>query len=106
MEPILRGRAHWSLIPTFAERRMIAGQPISLLPMPEYQQRSLDVQRLYQTTDAREAWQLAKHLRVDYVYVDPDDRAAYPDGIAKLESQPNYFERAYDAGGVTIYRVR
>jgi hypothetical protein len=106
MEPILRGRAHWSLIPTFAERRMIAGQPISLLPMPEYQERSLEVQHLYQGADAREAWHLAKRLRIDYLYVDPQDRAAYPEGTAKFDAQPGYFEKAYDAGGVSFYRVR
>lgn len=106
MEPMLRGRAHWSLIPTFAERRMIAGQPISLLPMPEYRQRSLEVQHLYQGADPREAWHLAKRLRIDYLYVDPDDRAAYPEGIAKFDSQPGYFEKVYDDAGVTFYRVR
>ena len=30
MEPVVRGRDQWSLIPTFAGRRMAAGMPISL----------------------------------------------------------------------------
>jgi hypothetical protein len=35
MEPIVRGREHWTLIPSFAGRRKAAGQPNSLLPIPE-----------------------------------------------------------------------
>ena len=31
MDPTARGRTTWSLIPSFAQRRMAAGQPISLL---------------------------------------------------------------------------
>src|SRR5204863_1564766 len=31
MEPIVRARTTWSLIPSFAQRRMAAGRPISLL---------------------------------------------------------------------------
>ena len=106
MEPILRGRAHWSLIPTFAERRMIAGLPISLLPMPEYQQQSLEVRRVYATPDAREAWLLCRELGIDYLYADRDDRAAYPAGLAKFDGGSGYFVRAYSASGVTIYAVR
>ena len=71
MEPILRGRAHWSLIPTFAERRMIAGLPISLLPTPDYHERSARVQRVFQTSDAREAAQLARELGIGYLYSIP-----------------------------------
>jgi hypothetical protein len=106
MEPILRGRGHWSLIPTFAHRRMSAGLPISLLPMPEYEQGSRQVQQLYKTADPREAWQLARARKIDYLYVDPADRAAYPEGVAKFDAQRAYFERAFDNGSVTIYAVK
>ena len=34
MEPMVRGRATWTLIPTFAGRRMAAGLPISLVAQP------------------------------------------------------------------------
>ena len=62
MEPVLRGREHWSLIPTFAQRRMAAGLPISLLPMPDYEIASAAVQQLFRTADGREGWQIA-HAR-------------------------------------------
>jgi hypothetical protein len=106
MEPVLRGREHWSLIPTFAERRMSAGLPISLLPMPEYAQRSAEVQQLYRTTDPREAWQLARARRIDYLYVDASDVQAYPDGVAKFDSQPAYFAKVFENAEVRIYEVR
>jgi hypothetical protein len=104
MEPMLRGREHWSLIPTFAERRMTAGLPISLLPMPEYDATSAEVQTLYRTSDAREGWQLARGRGIQYLYVDRDDRTAYPDGVAKF-GEP-YFERVFENGEVEIYKVR
>jgi hypothetical protein len=104
MEPVVRGRDHWSLIPTFAERRMSAGLPISLLPIPAYASQSAEIQRIYRTTDSREAWHLVRAAGIDYLYVDEDDRRAYPQGLEKFGAA--YFEPVYDRGGVTIYRVR
>jgi uncharacterized membrane protein len=106
MEPMLRGREHWSLIPTFAERRMSAGMPISLLPMPEYEQASRQVQQIYTTPDPRGAWLMARRRRIDYLYVDADDVTAYPEGVAKLDAQPAYFEKVFENEEVRIYRVR
>jgi hypothetical protein len=104
MEPMVRGRDHWSLIPSFAGRRMSAGLPISLLPIPEYAEGSAQVQQIYRTSDPREARQLAKQRGIQYLYLDDEDRAAYPQGMEKFGSA--YFDRRYDAGGVTILRVR
>jgi hypothetical protein len=104
MEPIVRGRDHWSLIPSFAQRRMSAGLPISLLPVREYAEGSAQVQQIYRTTDPREARQLAKERGIQYFYIDEEDRAAYPDGIEKFGAA--YFERSYDSNGITIVRVR
>lgn len=104
MEPMVRGRDHWSLIPSFAQRRMSAGLPISLLPIPEYAEGSAQVQQIYRTADSSEANALARARRIQYLYVDEDDRAAYPDGMAKFRTA--LFEPVYDSGGVTILRVR
>jgi hypothetical protein len=105
MEPMLRGREHWSLIPTFAQRRMIAGLPISLLPMPEYAQASAEVQQLFRAEDPREAWQIARARGIQYLYVDGEDRAAYPAGVAKF-STGSLFEKVYERAGVAFYKVR
>jgi hypothetical protein len=104
MEPIVRGRDHWSLIPSFAQRRMSAGLPISLLPTPEYAHGSEEVQRIYRTADPSEAHDLARARGIQYLYIDEDDRAAYGTEMKQFDSP--LFERAYDRRGVTIIRVR
>ena len=89
------GREHWTLIPSFAGRRMAAGLPISLLPLPDYPERSEQVEAVFETADAGEASALAQRLRIDYLYVDQDDLAAYPPGTAKFDANPRHFERVF-----------
>ena len=112
MEPIVRDRQSpgnngewWSLIPTFAERRMAAGLPISLMRIPEYRERSETVRRLFETGDANEAWTLARGLHIDYIYVDELDRGQYP-GAAKFDRAPEYFRPGYRRGPVAVYQVQ
>jgi hypothetical protein len=105
MEPLTRGREHWTLIPSFAGRRMAAGLPISLLPLPEYRERSALVQKLFATSDPAEAFEIARRLRIDYLYVDRDDVAAYPEGVRKFEADRTRFEQVFSNREVTIYRV-
>jgi uncharacterized membrane protein len=106
MEPIVRGREHWTLIPSFAGRRMAAGQPISLMPIPEYEQQSLEVRRIFATEDSREAAALARQMHIDYLFVDRDDVLAYPAGVRKFEADGGSFERVFANKEVRIYRVR
>lgn len=106
MEPIVRAREHWTLIPSFAGRRMAAGLPISLLPLPEYQERSERAQAIFATANPQEASAVARELRIDYLYVDEADTAAYPQGTAKFDTSPQYFEPVFRAGQVAVYRVR
>jgi hypothetical protein len=109
MDPLARERSTWSLIPSFAQRRMAAGRPISLLGGTEngseYGERSLRVQRMYQTGSAKEAWELAHALRIDYVWVDRIERAAYPGGLAKFD-EAAYFIPVFQNAEVRIYRIR
>ena len=75
MEPVVRGREHWTLIPSFAGRRMAAGLPISLLPLPDNQERSDRVKAIFSTSDAlRRRRRGAGVLRIDYLYVDENRR--------------------------------
>ena len=110
MEPLVRGRTTWSLIPSFAERRMAAGRPISLLggtaDGSEYAERSARVRTMYQTGDARQAWDIARALRIDYVWVDGVERAAYASGVAKFDGRPELFTPVFTRGDVRIYRVQ
>ena len=85
---------------------MAAGDPISLLPIPAYKERSGTVKRIFETDDAKEGLALARRLRLDYIYVDQEDLTAYPVGTRKFDEHPELFERVFSNGTVRIYRVR
>jgi hypothetical protein len=105
MEPIVRAREHWTLIPSFAGRRMAAGQPISLLPQPAYLEASEQVRTIYASDSAAEASAIARRLRIDYLYVDATDTTAYPDGVRKFDQQPALFSKVFSSGEARVYRV-
>jgi hypothetical protein len=106
MEPVVRGREHWTVIPSFAARRMAAGDPISLLPIPEYKERSQQVRSLFATTNVTEAVTIALRLHLDYLYVDDEDLSAYPEGTRKFDENPQNFERVFANAEVRIYKIR
>jgi hypothetical protein len=110
MEPMARERQTWSLIPSLAQRRMAAGRPISLLggttPGSEYAEKSARVKTMYATGSASEAHDIASSLRIDYVWIDRVERAAYPTGVAKFDRAPSLFAPVFKNGEVTIYRVQ
>jgi len=105
MEPIVRGRDEWTLIPAFAERRMAAGLPISLVARPEYQRRSNEIKTMFEEVDPHDAWTIAHHRRIDYIYVDAQDRKAYPAGTEKFDRAPVLFERVFGNAEVEVFRV-
>ena len=103
--PVVRGRETWSLIPTFAERRMATGIALPLLPVPEYETNNEQVRQMYATGDPKAAWQIAKGLKIDYIYVDATERAAYP-GVAKFDGSSQYFSTVFRNGEAVVYAVR
>jgi hypothetical protein len=104
MDARSRDRATWSNIPSFAERRMAGGLPISLLKIPEYEERSDRIRAMYSAPSPSEAAGIARGLRIDYVYVDQVERRAYPKGIHFDGSDA--FEKVFEEGPVAVYRVR
>lgn len=101
-----RGRETWTLIPTFAERRMAAGEPISLLAAPEYDERSAEADAMFRTADPTEAWRLARALRLDYVYVDQVEREAFgQQALAKFDDA-HFFRRVFASGAAAVYAVQ
>jgi hypothetical protein len=103
-DPTVRGRETWSLIPTWAERRMAAGQPISLMHIPAYDEASNEVRRIYGDADADLAWRRAKNLRIDYLYVDRTERQAYPN-VAKFDDRPDLFSPVFRNDEVVVYEI-
>ena len=100
------GRETWTLMPTFAERRMAAGKPISLLPVPEYQERSAQADAMYRTLDPAEAVRLARVLRLDYVYLDRVEREAFGEGAAAKFVDGRYFTSVFSEGAAAVFSVR
>jgi hypothetical protein len=106
MDVSIRGRETWTLIPTFAQRRMMAGLPISLLPSPDYDRRAARVRRMFGLTDAEAAWKSARENRIDYFYVDRAERAAFqPQSLAKFDTNPEFFRPVFRNREVGIYAV-
>lgn len=101
LEP--RGRETWSLIPSFAHRRMPAGLPISLLRTPEYDALAARADRLFATEDAAEAAAIARDLHVDYIYVGRVEREAFPAGTSKFSAHPEIFGRVFSNDEVAVY---
>ena len=104
MDARSRERSTWSNIPSFAERRMAGGLPISLLNIPEYAERSDRIRAMYSTSNPTEAENIAHSLRIDYVYADEVERRAYPNGLRFDDSTA--FEKVFEDGPVVVYRVR
>ena len=106
MEPTVRGRATWTLIPSFAERRMAAGLPISLLDRPEYRLESERVHELYATPDPKDALAIARTLGIDYIYADRVEREHFPAAEEKLDRRPDLFMPVFANREVRIYFVQ
>jgi hypothetical protein len=106
MNPVVRGREGWSAIPSFAQRAMAGGLPISLVLQPYHRYRAREVDRLYRTTDADEAWRRARALRIDYVFVDRMDRATVPAAaLEKFDTTPQHFRPMFRQGATAVYAV-
>ena len=101
-----RGRETWTLVPSFAERRMAAGQPISLLRIPDYERRSALADEMFRGTDAQQAALLARRLGVDYVYLDRVEREAFGEAALAKFSDAEFFSEAFRQGTAAVYAVR
>jgi hypothetical protein len=104
-EPVVRGRETWSLIPTFAERRMAAGNALALLATPAYGERSERAKGIYASLEPQSAWNEAKALGIDYLYVDDTERAAYPQ-VTKFDSRPELFAPVFRNAEAVVYALR
>ena len=95
----------WAYVPGFGERRMSAGMPISMIPIKKYQEASEHVRQVFAAPTAGEAYADASRLKLQYLYVGPRERKAYPQLGAVLDSAPYSFNPVFKNGTVTIYRI-
>jgi hypothetical protein len=105
VEPFVRDPSTWAYVPAFAERRMAAGLPISMVPLQKYEAASAQVRALYQDTDPRAAYQRAAQLGIDYLIVGPPERQAYPAFEDMLASSPVHFRPVFKRSAVALYAV-
>lgn len=100
-----RGRETWSLIPSFARRRMAAGLPISLLRTPEYDAVAERADRMYATPDLDEAAAIARDLDIDFIYVGRVERDAFGAAADKFAGRADLFGRVFANDEAAVYVV-
>jgi hypothetical protein len=105
VEPYSRHPNTWAYVPAFAERRMAAGLPISMVPLQKYETASIHVRELYQNLDAEATYLSAAKLGIDYLIVGEPERQAYPDFEGVLRSSPARFREVFHANEVSLYLV-
>jgi hypothetical protein len=105
IEPHSREGRRWADVPAFAERRMSAGLPISMVPLAPYEDASQKVLALYQERNGEKAFSQAARLGIDYLVIGPPERRSFPDFEATLRSNPARFREAFRSGEVSIFML-
>jgi hypothetical protein len=107
VEPYARGAGNWAYIPAFADRRMAAGLPISMVPLKPYLDASDNIRwGIYRSVSGKEAHAAAVFYGIDYLVFGAVERETYAEGLANIVNRPDLFEQAFQNEAVTIYRVR
>lgn len=104
-DPSARARANWSVIPTFAGRRMAAGQALPLLSEPQQGALVGRVHELITALPLSEAHDEARRLGIQFLWLDGDDAAIRPDPVARFLPRPDLFTPVFRQGEVAVYRV-
>jgi hypothetical protein len=104
VDPEVRDPETWAYIPAFAERRMGAGLPISMIPLARYQRATSRVLEIYRASTADAAYLAALATGVDYVFVAPLERQRHPAIEATLDASPTLWPCVFRNGSVSIYQ--
>ena len=105
VEPFVRDAGTWAYVPAFAERRMAAGLPISMIPLRPYREAADKVRHIFENGSAADAHATATLLDVDYLLVGDPERRAYPAGVARIAERPDLFAPVFSNDAITVYRV-
>jgi hypothetical protein len=106
VEPTVRDSGTWAYVPAFAERRMAAGLPISMIPLAPYREASENVRAgIFQALNAADAHRMARRLGIDYLLVGEPERANYQPAIALMQSRPDLFRPVFQNSAITIYGI-
>ena len=105
IDPVARNPEHWAYLPAFAERRMAAGIPISMIPLAKYEKASADIRMIYDEPPLL-AYERATRAHVNYIIVGPQERDAHAGVEERFNSLPNKFAPVFKNGSISIYEVR
>ncbi len=106
-DPLPRGEENWSLIPSFAARRMAAASALPLIMSPAEQAREKWVHTIIASLPPDQAHEAARALHIDYIWIDNDDLKMAPKAdLERFGTAPDLFTLALRVGPVSIYRVR
>jgi len=101
----VRPSGTWAYMPGFGARRMAAGLPISMIPLKKYREASDRMRRVFEASDPAVIHQQSLAFGIDYFYIGPAERTAYPAIARLLDAAPQWFAPVFRNDAVTIYRV-
>jgi hypothetical protein len=105
VDPVPRDPEHWAYLPAFAERRMAAGIPISMVPLAKYQEASSQIRLIYDEQPLM-AYERAVRARVDYLIVGPQERDAHPGVEERFSALSERLPLVFKNGTISIYEVK
>jgi uncharacterized protein DUF6541 len=105
IDPFPRDAYTWAYIPAFAERRMAAGLPISMVPLEKYEKASQEVKTVFTAGTGQAAHQRAVELGIDYLFVGQPEREANPQLENRLGQRPDLFQPVFRNNTISIYFV-
>ena len=105
VDPVARNPEHWAYVPAFAERRMAAGIPISMIPLAKYERASAEIRLIYDEPPLL-AYERAVRAGINYIIVGPQERNGHPGAEERFGSIPDLLPVAFSNGTISIYEVR
>jgi hypothetical protein len=105
IDPLPRDPEHWAYLPAFAERRMAAGIPISMIPLAKYRQASEQIRLIYDEQPLL-AYERAFRAHVNYIIVGPQERAAHPGVEDRFNGLAQRLPLVFKNGTISIYEVK
>ena len=105
VDPVARDPEHWAYLPAFAERRMAAGIPISMIPLAKYRAASEQIRLIYDE-QALLAYERAVRAHVNYILVGPQERDAHPGVEDRFHGLAERLPLVFKNGTISIYEVR
>ena len=104
VDPLVRDSETWAYLPAFAERRMAAGLPISMIPLQKYQEGSNRIRGIFDEVPLS-AYERAIRAGINYVLVGPPEREAHPGVEERFDSIGSLMPLAFRNGTISIYEV-